>query len=81
MAIGDAATAAGFGVVPETGEEGRVRWGAREITRTRDFLAAVKALLPVGKAGYRSAAGITSGTTDPSPAVGSDGDIYFKIIS
>ena len=80
MAIGDQSQAAGFGVVPETGgDEARVRWGAREINRTRDFLAQVKALIPVGKAGFRSAAGISSGTADPTGGV--DGDIYFKIVS
>lgn len=79
MAVGDAATAAGYPLVPDTGEEGRVRWGAREINRTRDFIAQVKALVPVGKSAYRSAAGITSGTADPTG--GNDGDIYFKIIS
>jgi len=78
MAIGDDATNAGFPLVPDTGEEGRVRWGARELNRTRDFIAQVKALIPVGKAAYRTAAGITSGTADPTG--GSDGDIYFKII-
>lgn len=78
MPIGDEAAAAGFGIVPETGEEGRVRWGAREITRTRDFIAQVKAMIPVGKAAYRAAAGISSGTADPTG--GNDGDIYFKII-
>lgn len=79
MAVGDAGNAAGFGIVPETGEEGRVRWGAREINRTRDFLAQVKALIPTGKSGFRTASGITSGTAAPSG--GNDGDIYFKIIS
>lgn len=79
MAVGDAAQAAGYPVVPETGEEGRVRWGAREITRTRDIIAAVKTLIPTGKAGYRTASGISSGTADPTG--GNDGDIYFKIIS
>jgi hypothetical protein len=79
MAVGDNATAAGYPLVPDTGEEGRVRWGAREINRTRDLIAAVKALIPNGKAGYRTAAGISSGTADPTG--GSDGDIYFKIIS
>lgn len=78
MAIGDQATAAGFATVPDTGEEGRVRWGAREINRTRDYIAGVLALIPVGKANYRNASGISSGTGDPSG--GSDGDIYFKII-
>jgi hypothetical protein len=79
MAIGDDAAAAGYPLVPDTGEEGRVRWGAREINRTRDEVAQVGATVPVGKAAYRTAAGITSGTGDPSG--GSDGDIYFKIIS
>lgn len=78
MAVGDDATAAGFPLVPDTGEEGRVRWGGREITRTRDFIAQVKALIPTGKSGYRTAAGITSGTSDPTG--GTDGDIYFKIV-
>ncbi|QBZ73586.1 hypothetical protein SEA_ROSAASANTEWAA_22 [Streptomyces phage RosaAsantewaa] len=78
MAEGDQAAAAGYAVVPDTGEEGRVRWGAREINRTRDYIALLKALLPVGKSGYRDKSGITSGTADPTG--GSDGDIYFKII-
>jgi hypothetical protein len=78
MAIGDDAVAAGFPLVPDTGEEGRVRWGAREINRTRDEVAQVKAQIPVGKAAFRTAAGISSGTADPSG--GADGDIYFKII-
>ena len=78
MAIGDDAVAAGFPLVPDTGEEGRVRWGAREINRTRDEVAQTKALVPVGKAAFRTAAGISSGTSDPSG--GNDGDIYFKIL-
>jgi hypothetical protein len=79
MAIGDDATAAGFALVPDNGEDGRVRWGAREINKTRDYTAQVKALIPVGASAYRSASGITSGTAAPSG--GSDGDIYFKIVS
>lgn len=79
MPIGDDSIAAGFPIVPDTGEEGRVRWGARELNRTRDFIAQVKALIPIGKAGYRAAAGITAGTTEPSG--GTDGDIYLKIVS
>ena len=78
MAVGDDAVAASYPIVPDTGEEGRVRWGGREINRTRDFIAQVKALIPVGKAAYRSASGISSGTG--TPAGGSDGDVYFKII-
>lgn len=79
MAVGDQAVAAGFTLVPDTGEEGRVRWGAREINRTRDFVALVKSLIPIGKSGYRTAAGISSGTADPTG--GNDGDIYFKILT
>lgn len=78
MAIGDDAVAAGLPVVPDNGEEGRVRWGAREITRTRDYVAQTRATIPVGKAANRTAAGISSGTGDPTG--GNDGDIYFKII-
>jgi hypothetical protein len=78
MAVGDTAAAAGYPLVPDTGEEGRVRWGARELNRSRDFIAQIKALIPVGKSGYRAAAGISSGTADPSG--GNDGDIYFKIL-
>lgn len=78
MAVGDAANAAGYPLVPDTGEEGKVRWGAREINRTRDLIALVKALIPTSKAGYRTASGLSSGTADPSG--GNDGDIYFKIL-
>ena len=79
MAVGDEAAAAGYPLVPNSGEEGKVSQGAREINRTRDIAAEIKALIPSGKAAYRTAAGISSGTGDPSG--GNDGDIYFKIIS
>lgn len=78
MAVGEDAEAAGYPIVPDDGEEGRVRWGAREINRGRDFLAQLKALIPVSKGAYRTSSGITSGTANPSG--GTDGDIYFKII-
>jgi hypothetical protein len=78
MAIGDDAIAAGFPIVPGTGTGGEVRLGAQEINRTRDEVAQVKTLIPVGKAAFRTAAGITSGTANPSG--GNDGDIYFKIL-
>jgi hypothetical protein len=78
VAIGDAAEAAGFPIVPDTGEEGKVKWGARELNRTRDFIAQIKAMIPIGKSGYRTAAGISSGTGEPSG--GTDGDIYFRIL-
>lgn len=80
MAVGDDALAAGYSIVPNTGEEGRVRYGAREINRTRDLVANVKSLIPVGKAGFRTAAGITSGTAAPLDANGSNGDIYIKTL-
>jgi hypothetical protein len=67
-----------YPVVPDTGEQGRVRWGAKEINLTRDFVSQVKALIPVGKSAYRSAGGISSGTANPSG--GSDGDIYLKVL-
>lgn len=79
MAAGDAASAAGYPVVPESGSDNaRVRYGAREINTTRDLIAALKNLIPVSKAGFRTASGISTGTANPSGGV--DGDIYFKII-
>lgn len=78
MAVGDSAQAAGYALVPDTGEEGKVRWGAREINRTRDYIALLRLLIPTSKAGFRSAAGISSGTANP--AGGNDGDIYFKVL-
>jgi hypothetical protein len=78
MAIGDDATAIGLPLVPDTGEEGRVRWGGRELNRTRDFIAQVRNLIPSSRTAYRTAAGISSGTAEPTGGV--DGDIYFKIL-
>ena len=77
MAVGDDAVAAGFSLVD--GSIVLLKDVDLEINRTRDYVAQTKALIPVGKAGYRDAAGITSGTADP--AGGADGDIYLKIIS
>lgn len=76
MAVGDDAVAAGFSLV--SGTTGLVKDGDLEINRTRDYAAQVKFLVPVGKAGYRTAAGISSGTADPTG--GADGDIYFKVL-
>lgn len=78
MAVGDYAKLVNFPLVPDTGEEGKVKLGAREINRTRDLIAQVWGLIPSSKAAYRNAAGISSGTADPTG--GQDGDIYFKII-
>jgi hypothetical protein len=80
MAVGDDAQAAGYPLVPNTGEEGKVRYGSREINRTRDLIAQLKKLLPIGKAGYRAAAGISYGSANPTGVPG-DGDVYFKIVS
>lgn len=79
MAVGDAAQAAGYAIVPDTGEEGKVKWGARELNRTRDYIAGVKVSVPASKDAFRTAAGITAGTAEPTG--GTDGDIYFKIIA
>lgn len=81
MAIGDLAAAAGYPLVPDEGPDGtggKVKEGFREINRTRDFIAALWALIPSSKANFRTASGISSGTSEPTG--GTDGDIYFKIL-
>lgn len=91
MAIGDDAQAQGYPIVPDTGsEDARVRWGAREINRTRDFIAQLRQSIPTywpisrggtgggNKAQARANLGFTSGTANPSG--GENGDVYFKII-
>ena len=80
MAVGDDAKSVGYSLVPDTGEDGKVRWGGREINRTRDFIAQVKKSMPVGIAGYQAAAGILKGTTDPASSLGVDGNIYLRIL-
>lgn len=92
MAVGDEASNAGYPLVPNTGEEGKVRYGAREINRTRDYVAQVKALVlsvwPVTrggtgsntKAGARANLGITSSGAIPATSVGDNGDIHFRIL-
>lgn len=79
MVIGDDTKLAGWPIVPDNGENGRVRWGAREINRTRDYIAQTQGLIPTGKANFRSVSGISSGTA--APTGGADGDIYFQIIT
>lgn len=83
MAVGDDATAAGYALVPNTGDLGKVKLGAQEINRTRDYIAQLKDTIPVGHAGYQAAAGITIGATNTAPnnANGADGDIYLMPLS
>ena len=64
MAVGDDAEAAGMRTVPDSGEEGKVAYGAREINRTRDYIAQKT----------------RSGTAVPSNSLGNNGDVYFRII-
>lgn len=78
MAVGDDAYNAGYALVPDSGADGKVKYGAREINRTRDYIAQLKSLIPTGKAGYRTASGITTGTADPLDSFGDNGDIYLK---
>ncbi len=80
MAVGDDTIAQGWPTVPDTGENGKVKYGAREINVTRDYVARVKALVPTSKSAYRTAGGITSGTASPGASYGENGDIYFKIV-
>lgn len=92
MSIGVDAAAAGYPLVPNTGEEGKVRYGAREINRTRDFVAQVKNLIltvwPVSRGGTggttkaeaRLGLGFTSSTTVPSNGTGTDGDWHAKTL-
>lgn len=77
MPIGDDAIAAGYPIV--NGSSDLAKDGDTEINRTRDLLAQLKVQVPTTKAGFRTAAGISSGTGDPSG--GDNGDIYFKIIT
>lgn len=92
MAVGDEAASVNYQLVPNTGEEGRVRWGAREINRTRDYVAVVlkniPAIWPIDKggtggntpalarAGLELLGRMSMGTGDPSG--GNHGDVYFK---
>jgi hypothetical protein len=80
MAVGDDAAAGGYPLVPNTGAGAEVRNGALEINRTRDFIALLKKLIPTSKSGFRTSAGITTGTATPSNSTGDNGDIYLRQI-
>ena len=75
MAVGDDATAVGYPLVPNTGEEGLVRYGAREINRTRDLVANVKTSLDSRLTGK-----IERGTAVPGSAYGNNGDIFLVMV-
>lgn len=67
MAIGDDAASEGYALVPDTGEDGKVRWGARWINDTRDLIARLRKNYPRK---------ITVSTGAPaSPQVG---DVWIK---
>lgn len=84
------ATVADPGKVPETGEDGRVRWGAREINRTRDYVADVQARLKevwaiseggtgaTTKQTAKNNLGITVSTAKPSGSA-TEGDIWLQL--
>lgn len=92
MAVGDETVAAGMALVADTGPDdtAKVRWGAREINRTRDYVAQTRNMIEsvwsIAKGGTggatkkdaRESLGIKSGTLPPTG--GENGDIYFKII-
>jgi hypothetical protein len=78
MAVGDDATAAGFAIVPDTGDPGRVKLGAIEINRTRDYIAQVKATIPASMLAYQTAMGLSIGTAAPSGGV--SGNIYLQTL-
>lgn len=81
MAIGDDALAAGLALVPNTGDPGKVKLGAQEINRTRDYVAQVKGLIPVGIGAFQVASGITASTAAPDNGDGkADGNIYLMIL-
>lgn len=81
MAVGDDATQAGYPLVPNTGsDDARVRYGAREINRTRDFIAQVRKLIPTSKSAFRTSSGISAGTAIPANTTGDEGDIYLRIV-
>ena len=69
MAIGDDAAEAGYPLVPGTGEDGKVKYGAREINRTRDFVAQVSQRYPERITVSASA-----------PATPSVGDLWVKVV-
>lgn len=82
MSIGDLATAAGYPLVPGTGEAGRARYGAQEINRTRDFVAQVKSTVPTSAVGYQMASGMQHGVAAATLtvlAIAKTGTVVFPV--
>lgn len=89
MAVGDDATAANYPLVIGTEEAHTID---TEINRSRDLIAAVRALIlntwsiarggtgATTKSGARTNLGIRSGTAAPSNSLGDNGDIYLRIL-
>lgn len=80
MALGDDAKAAGYSLVPGSGEEGKMKYGAREINRTRDYIAQVLKLVPKNREDLRVKAQMTVVFGDPLPTDGAEGEIVFRVI-
>ena len=80
MTIGIDASNAGYPLVPDSGADGKVKYGAREINRTRDFIAQVKALIPTTIAAFRLAMGFSVSEAVPLDTEGNDGDIMLVVL-
>lgn len=80
MALGDDAKAAGYPLVPGSGEEGKIKYGAREINRTRDFIAQVLKLVPTTRDHFRAGAKINVVYGDPGPGDGVEGEVVFRVL-
>jgi len=80
MALGDDAKAAGYSLVPGSGEEGKMKYGAREINRTRDYIAQVLKLVPTNRDNFRAGAKINVVYSDPGPNDGTEGEIVFRVL-
>lgn len=80
MAIGDDAKAKGYPLVPGTGEQGKVKYGAQEINRTRDLIAQVANSVPDTRDEIRGLGKISIVYGDPGPNDGVDGEIAFRVL-
>lgn len=80
MALGDDAKAAGYPLVPGSGEQGKIKYGAQEINRTRDMIAVVAKTVPATRDSIRSLGKISVVYGDPAPTDGVDGEIVFRVL-